>query len=99
MKLYPGLKALVIIGAGIGGLWVMRGDAPATTARLKCESHLETATGHDLSAGEVSAMTVTGDAQNGKVQGAFIRNDELRSAVCEFENARTTRVAIDGKTQ
>ncbi|SCW96136.1 hypothetical protein [Ancylobacter rudongensis] len=98
MKLNRNLTALALIGAGLSGWLLLREDDPARTARLKCEIHLEAATGHDLSAGEVASMGVTGDAHNGKVQGAFMRSDELRSAVCEFENGGTRRVVIDGKS-
>ncbi|MDQ0349961.1 hypothetical protein [Ancylobacter vacuolatus] len=97
MTLNGNLKALAIIGVGVSGWLLLRDEDPAQTARLTCEIHLEAATGHDLSAVEVAAMGVTGDMHNGKVQGAFIRSDELRSAMCEFENGGTRRVVIDGK--
>lgn len=98
MTLNGKLKVLALIGAGLSGWLLLRDDDAARTARLKCEIHLEAATGHDLSAGEVAAMGVSGDAHNGKVQGTFMRRDELRSAVCEFENGGTRRVVIDGKS-
>lgn len=61
------LKAVAIIVAGVSSWLLLRDEDPARTARLKCEIQLEAAIGHDLNAGEVMAMVVTGYLDNGKV--------------------------------
>ena len=96
MKLNRNLTALVIVAAGFG-VWVLLGDSPITTAKEKCEQHVETMTGYDLSVAEVSAMRVTGDVRDGTVQGAFTRGSALKHVACVFEGGNTKRVELDGK--
>lgn len=96
LKLDRNFKVLAIVGTGIGGWLLAYSGAPPATARLACGQHVTAATGHKLTVGEVSAMRVLGNAQSGQVHGVFIRSDELRYVVCEFENGRTKSVLVDG---
>lgn len=97
MKLNRNLTALVIVGAGIGAWLLMRGDDPVSTAKVKCEHHIEALTGYDLSIGEVADMRVIGDVYSGTVQASFSRSGTRKFAECVFEAGATKRVAVDGK--
>lgn len=91
------LTALAVVGAGIVGWLLLRGDDPVTTAKVECEHQIEVLTGYHLSGREVSALRVTGDVHHGKVQGAFTHSERLSYAVCTFEVGHTMRVSVDGK--
>lgn len=96
MKLSRGHKTLAILVAGIGGWLLVGSENPSMAARAKCQQHLPQVAGRPFSQDEISAMSVTGDAHNGKVQGALLRSDQLHYVVCEFENGETKRAEIDG---
>ncbi|WP_428030037.1 hypothetical protein [Ancylobacter sp.] len=97
MKFNWNLSTLAVVVVGIGVWLLLRGDDPVTTAKVECEHQIEVLTGYHLSGREVSALRLTGDVHNGKVQGAFTHSDTLSYAVCMFEVGHTMRVSVDGK--
>lgn len=99
MKLSRSLRSVAFVAiaaAGVGGWLFLSGNGPHNAAEVDCRQRITAATGHEFSAEEVSAMSVTGDIRNGIVQGAFIQGTKLRYAVCEYAAGATKRVAIDG---
>lgn len=100
MKLSRSLRSLAFVAVaavGVGGWVLLSGNGSHDAAKVDCHQRITAVTGHDFSAKEVSAMSVTGDIRNGIVQGAFIQGNKLRYAVCEYAAGATTRVAIDGR--
>lgn len=96
MKLSRSHQSLAVVAVGICGWFVLSGNGADDAAKVDCRQRITAATGHAFSSDEVSAMRVTGDVSNGKVQGAFFHSDKLRYAVCEYAAGGTKRVAIDG---
>lgn len=82
---------LVLIAAAASGWWLLGDEDAADAARQKCQQHLRDTAGHELSDEEFAFMKVTGDAQNGRVQGAVVRDNQVYYVVCEFRNGKAKR--------
>lgn len=96
MKIVPVITiTIVILAMVVLGVWLS--NNPIRAAKAKCKRHLEVLTGHDLSVQDDFSMHVTGDVNSGKVQVAFLRAGELRTAECLLEWGEVRRLKLDGK--
>ncbi|WP_371346570.1 hypothetical protein [Ancylobacter sp. IITR112] len=86
---------LVLIATVASGWWLLGDEDTADAARLKCQQHLRDMAGHELSDEEVAFMKVSGDAQNGRVQGAVLRDNQVHYVVCQFENGAAKRAELN----
>lgn len=89
--------AILVVCGVLAGWAMLKEDSPIATARSKCESAIERATGHDLSLLEVVEADVQGDALNGSVRLRIERSGVSYVGECVFREGKTERVAVGGK--
>lgn len=96
MKIDP-ITTLIFVAFCVVGLAIWLSNHPTRTAKSVCESHLELVAGHTLRFQDDFSMHVTGGVSSGKVQVAFLREGELRTAECLLEWGEVKRLKMDGK--
>lgn len=96
MKISP-ITIVMFVAFGLVGVLIWLSGHPIRTAKAKCEQHIESATGYNLRSQQDFSMHVTGGSSSGKIQIAFLRASELRTAECLLESGAVKRLMLDGK--